>query len=235
MSKESVSRLIGVIFSVAAGLIVQFLVRQPLLAAITFVSALLLTAIIVSHGLPIRISLDRSHRLLFGVTGYYKDQDTARSDIVTTAHASKRIDIMLIRGHTFILDEHALLEEMIKGVQNVQVRILLLDPHGTSMKSYLNSRRLSAEEQEQYLAKCSLVKRHLDDEQRRQSIEYKYYDHFPSFKVIVADSHAFVAPYDTRRRGSKLPYIAYGDMGRPFFVAFSNYFEQVWLRFSSSS
>jgi hypothetical protein len=233
MSKETSSRLIGIAVSVGAGLIVEFLVRQPLLALDTFVAALLITVLIFSRGLPIRFSLDRSHRLLFGVSGYYKDQEAARHDIVTIAHSSKRADIMLIRGHTFILDDNSLLHEMLARTQNLQIRILLLDPRGASMKSYLTTMRLSAEEQEQSLAKCALVRKWLETEQNRYSIEYKYYDHFPSWKVIIADSHAFVAAYDTQRRGSKLPYIAYADMGRPFFVAFSNYFEQIWRRFSN--
>lgn len=235
MSKSMVTRLVGVGFAVAAGLIVQFLVRQPLLAIASFVAVLLIVAIVFSRGLPVRISLDRAHRVLFGATGYYRDQETARPDIVATVHSSKRVDIMLIQGHTFILDRQSLLEEMLVGTQNLEVRILLLDPNGASMTAYLTSLGLSPGAQAQYRAKCALVENCLNGYQGRFALQYKYYDHFPSWKLIIADSHAFIAPYDAQRRGSRLPYVAYADMGRPFFVAFSNHFEQVWRRFSTAA
>lgn len=232
MTKERRDRLIGFAASVFAGLTVQFLVRQPLMAVATFLTGLLLTLIFVARGLPVRVSLDRTHRVLFGAAGYYCDQAAARPQIIAVAHASKRVDIMLIRGHNFILDEDALLAAILDGTQNMHIRLLLLNPDGAAMTNYLRIRNFSADEQRQYLAKCALVRDCLDGLRGRFTLEYRYYDHFPSWKVIVADSHAFVAPYDTRTRGSKLPYVAYSGMGRPFFVAFSNHFDVVWERFS---
>src|ERR1043165_7772744 len=93
MIRQTQKKVFGIATSVFAGLIVQLIVHQPLIALAAFSATLLLTLIILSRGIPLRVSFDRTHRELFGVDGYYRDQVAARHEIVSRTHTSKHVDI----------------------------------------------------------------------------------------------------------------------------------------------
>ncbi len=232
MKKESFSRLIALATSVSGGLTVQFFMREPSIAMLTFVALLLTSLLLIARGFPVVIALDHSARRMLGFEKCYADQEFASKVIVSATHSTQRLDIMLIRGHTFILDQDSLLDRMLVDTQNLRIRILLLDPQGLSMQTYIDKISLNGAKKHQYLEKCSLVADQLESLKKTYELDYALYDFFPSWKLIITDSTLFVAAYDTMQRGSRLYVASYHDMGKPYFIAFSNYFEQVWTKFS---
>jgi hypothetical protein len=228
MTKDSRNRLIALATSVVGGLIVRFCVNSPLLAVVTFVGIMLFFLFVFAKGFPVVLAFDRGVRENLGFQAFDKNQSAAHSNIVDAAHTTQRLDIMLIRGHTFILDHDSLLDNMLDKTQSVKVRILLLAPEGSSMQAYIAKMNLNEEQKKQYLQKCSLVAEKLISLKNTNDLEYKYYDFFPSWKLIITDSRMFVAAYDATHRGSNLPVSTYHDMGMPYFIAFSNYFQQIW-------
>jgi len=233
LSDSKTSRVVGFLLALAAGIIVQFFFRAPVAALLTFLVVSIAVLFFLADGLPVRVSLDRSPRRLLGYDACYDNQEAAAVDIVKAAHSTQRLDVKLIRGHSFVLDEESLLGRMLSENLVVKVRILLLSPEGASMQLYLSKLRLSGEEKNEYLTKCSMVRDKLERLKATYDLEYKYYDFFPTWKLILTDSRSFVAPYDTKSRGSRLPVAAYHDMGKPVFIAFSNWFNGIWHNFAA--
>lgn len=159
----------------------------------------------------------------------YLNQDIAASDIIEATKSTKQLDILLVRGHTFISAENSLFEKMIESSKYLEkIRIVLFEP-GEAMGGYLNAIGLDDTKKEEYVSKCKLVKGKLDTLKKKyRSLEYCYCRFAPTFKLIITDKTCFVAPYDRNRRGSEIPYARYPDMERPFYIAFSTLFAQLW-------
>ncbi len=228
MARDSNNRLYAFVISVGAGLTVQFFVRSPQIAFDVFIGILLVSLFVLAKGFPIVLAFDRGVRENLGFQAFDKDQSAAHSNIVDAAHKTQRLDIMLIRGHTFILDGDSLLDSMLTKTRTVNARILLLNPQGYAIQSYLAQMNLREDQIQRYLKKCSLVAEHLKNLKKTYNLDFGYYDFFPSWKLIITDSNLFVAAYDATHRGSNLPVSTYHDMGMPYFIAFSNYFQQIW-------
>jgi hypothetical protein len=226
------NRLVGLGVSVLAGILVQLIVRTPVLSLLAFLASAVASLFVLAKGLPIRIYRERSLRTLVGYEGCYPNQQAASDDIVESARATRRLDIALIRGHRFVLLDDSLLDRMLNGAMNAETRVLLLDPAGQAMRRYLEHRKFSLQESTEYIATCEQVRTKLDRLGHSGALEYRYYDFLPSWRLIINDAHVFVAPYDAMRRGSELPYVRFGNMGRPYFVAYSNGFNEIWNRLS---
>src|SRR5207248_1504222 len=122
-----------------------------------------------------------------------------------------------------------LLRRMLRETPGVQARVLLLRPDCEAMISYFRQREYVDPENEA-LMRAEIVKRALEQLKQRYNLEYAYYDDQPSWKIIRTDGTAFVAAYDRSKRGAKLPIGEFPNFGRPYYVAYSHYFEEMWTR-----
>ena len=234
MSRHRVrDRLVALAIAVAGGIVVKFLFHDLLLATFVLTSGVVISSFVLARNFPIIIARDhRQAELLTELLGYircYRDQSCAEPDLIAAANETQRLDIMLIRGHTFVLADGAILDRMISS-PNTRARILLLHPSSDAMKKYLRERRFNKTEKKQYLEKCEAVTHKLNTLKGTRSLEYGHYDCYPSWKLIITDAKLFVAPYDAKSAGSRLSYASYHDMGKPYFIGFSNYFQVMWDR-----
>ncbi|MEP0826498.1 MAG: hypothetical protein HRF40_13530 [Nitrososphaera sp.] len=165
----------------------------------------------------------------------YTNQEDAKQDIIEATERTKRLDIMLIRGHRFILDDPSLLDSMIDKARYLNnLRIILLETE-VARNGYLRQLGFNEQKMTDYLSKCDTVKKKLEGLKQRCKIDYCYSEFQPTFKLIITDTCAFFAAYDRKRRGSDLPYFRCRDMGTPFFIALSTLFDEIWRRSSLNS
>lgn len=234
-------RIVALVIAILGGFVVYFFLEKPVLSILTSIFIVCVGILFISKRLPSLISfnraaqkdLDRIHNHL-GLAATYQHQEAASRLIVDAAHSTQRLDLLLIRGHTFLLHEDALFDRMIriKNLKIGKIRVLLLDPNGKAMQTYLERRNLSDVEKNKYLENCRRVTEKLGAIKSKQvyDLQFAYYDFFPSWKLILTDTKVFVAAYDAQRRGSQLCVALYHNMGKPYFISFSNYFETIWKK-----
>jgi hypothetical protein len=235
MRQPWVKKLISIFLSVIAGIATHFLLNNLILSLLTIFVFLLVFLIIFSKEFPVKLCLDRTSKHLLGFVSSYRYQDEASSSILKQVASSRRIDILLIRGHRFILDDDSYLGEILKTASpNTNIRLLLLNPECPAMKEMLEKMELKDSQRHAYLAKCELVKKELDTLVTKKLVNYLYYDSIPIWKLLITDHGLFVGGYDPRIRGSLMPLGEYEDGGKPTYIGFVNYFDSLWTSYFSA-
>lgn len=166
-----------------------------------------------------------------GIRNWYVNQANALSKILEETKKSRHIDVMLIRGHDWILGDNPLIERILERFDpsfQDPIRLLLLSPKSEYMVQYLDERELNRNQKNEYFQKCSLAKTHLDDLQSRRKLKHNYYDFRPIWKIILTDQKLFLACYHLTKRGRELPIVEYSEGNKYMYYSFSKYFENIW-------
>jgi len=166
---------------------------------------------------------------LQGIENWYENHAATAEKILYETRKSKTIDLMLIRGHDWILGDNPLLNKiLIHHDLSFQdpIRLVILNPKSKYMEQYLKGQKLTSEQKREYLQKCQLAKTRLDDFQRERKINYSYYNFQPIWKLIITKYKLFLACYQFDIRGRDLQIFEYGE--GPLYYSFSKYFDSMW-------
>ena len=168
-----------------------------------------------------------------GFQRYHKNQTRAIPYIQRAAKRTIRLDIMLIRGHDWLVGENPIINRLLEDTDSAArqaARILLLQPQSAYMAEYVAARGLTEAQKDEYYAKCEAVRGRLEELREQRRVVFAHYNFRPIWKLVITDSVLFVADYELTKRGRELEIREYTDAGKRAYRSYLKYFEDMWTK-----